>query len=311
MSVCDFPGFGLTAALVASYLDREYGRQTRIGLEKEFYFIGGDIAAFNAELQDALPAATEFFLHFDREEGPRQFEYALSDTNCLEALTAAVLTCDNEIRAAAIRCGGVASFSPQPFEDCPTSGMHVHLSLHDSQTGHNVFAKRDGAVDGPETRDLLFTISGLQRTMCPLMIAFAPTGECYKRLKKQPYPSVQFAPINVSWGANNRSVALRVPPSGIEPHRRRIEHRLPSSIADISKVLVSVLAGVWVGIRDEIEPLTSKIHCLANHPDLTLPPLPYSLGRSATWYVCSGRPTLEALSIEIYKAGLRNNLIGP
>ena len=51
-------------------------------------------------------------------------------------------------------------------------------------------------------------MGGRQATMAGAMLIWAPNANSYRRLRP-----LSFAPLAPSWGYNNRTVALRVPPS--------------------------------------------------------------------------------------------------
>ena len=57
------------------------------------------------------------------------------------------------------------------------------------------------------------------------------------------------APINISWGGNNRTTAIRVPDS--KPEFRRIELRVPSANASLEKVIAFILIGALHGLKNE------------------------------------------------------------
>ncbi|SHF86524.1 Glutamine synthetase, catalytic domain, partial [Pseudosulfitobacter pseudonitzschiae] len=61
-----------------------------------------------------------------------------------------------------------------------------------------------------------------------------------------------YAPTAATWGRNNRSVAIRVPAGN--PANRHIEHRTPGVDANPYLVAAGVLAGMYEGIRDKLQP---------------------------------------------------------
>jgi glutamine synthetase len=78
-------------------------------------------------------------------------------------------------------------------------------------------------------------------------LLYAPNANGYRRLRPMTY-----APTAASWGWNNRTVALRIPPGGAAA--RRIEHRVAGADANPYLVLASVLAGVLRGLARQEEP---------------------------------------------------------
>ena len=114
------------------------------------------------------------------------------------------------------------------------SSGHVHLSCWSD--GENAFARED--VVG-------LAVAGLLRLPAASLLLNL-TINSYKRL----VPG-WFAPINVSWGLENRSCALRVI-RGDDPTRSRIECRRPG--ADANPWLALAVASAADGIRRGAEP---------------------------------------------------------
>lgn len=127
-----------------------------------------------------------------------------------------------------------ATFAAKPFGRWAGSGCHVHLSLYDRE-GRNLF----GEVPGGERR-LEAAVAGLLATAPAGMAIFAPNANSYRRLVAGSY-----APVSACWGYNNRTVAVRIPPS--DPRARRIEHRIAGAHSNSCRVLAAVLAGALHG----------------------------------------------------------------
>ncbi len=148
------------------------------------------------------------------------------------------------VRALARRQGMTACFMAKPFAGQAGSGMHLHVSMNDGQ-GRNQFAEAEGA---PAPNLLLRqAIGGLAATMGDGMLAFAPHANSWRRFVAKLY-----APVQPTWGINDRSVALRIPAGPVAA--RRLEHR-PSGV-DANPYLVgtTVLAGIRQGIAQDIDP---------------------------------------------------------
>ena len=154
--------------------------------------------------------------------------------------------------------GMEATFMAKPFLPLTGNGMHVHLSLLD-KTGRNVFD--DGSELGSES--LRHAVGGIMETMSPGMAVYEPNINAFRRFAPN-----QFVPVTRSWGANNRSVAFRIPTG--ESNNRRIEHRMASADANPYLVLATVLAGLHHGITHKLEPgePTSENACGTIDPDL-------------------------------------------
>jgi glutamine synthetase len=118
--------------------------------------------------------------------------------------------------------------------------VHVHL---EDDAGRNVFF-RDEENFSPL---LLNAIGGLLALLNPCMPIFAPTQESYKRFAKN-----SNAPTTISWGTNNRTVAIRLPTKPM--HHKHLEHRVAGSDADVAKVIAAILAGIHYGLTHQCDP---------------------------------------------------------
>jgi len=210
--------------------------------EIEFYLHGSDECATLATFwQEIENSGLDIFNH-SKETGKEQYEVALAprpdpvktaaDTEALKSL----------ISEAAMRHGMRADFSAKPFADRPGCGLHIHVHLADAQ-GKNVFYKDDQNISAA----LQYSIGGLLATMKENMPLFAPTPASYARFV--PGGDV---PLTVSWGANNRTVAVRLPQSAHA--NKHIEHRVAGADADPAKVMAAILAGMNIGLKNRIDP---------------------------------------------------------
>ncbi len=176
------------------------------------------------------------------EYAPAQFEINLRHGGDMLAACDHALLLKRAVKGVAGRHGLTATFMARPFRELSTSGTHVHLSLLDRQ-GANVFD--DGSARG--SRRLRHAIGGLAATMAEAVPIWAPNVNGFRRLAAPGWVSQR-----VSWGYNNRNVALRVP-SG-PASARRIEHRVAGADANPYLVLAAVLAGVHRGLTAELDP---------------------------------------------------------
>ena len=146
------------------------------------------------------------------------------------------------VRGLALRHGMRANFMAKPFAQHVGSGMHLHASLADP-SGRNLFAD----VQDDLAPLLRHAIGGLQQTMADSMLMFAPNLNSWRRFARNSY-----APTSPTWGLNNRSVAIRVPAGN--PANRHLEHRSAGVDANPYLVGATVLAGMYHGIENRIEP---------------------------------------------------------
>lgn len=214
--------------------------------EIEFYLIGseghGALSAFWEAVKASCAQRGISIFKIEKEKGQEQHEIALmpgSDPIKTALDTQNLKTLVSDL---AFAHGMRADFSARPFTDQPGSGLHIHVHLADTQ-GKNVFYKRDEVMSDA----LKFSMGGLLARMKQDMPAFAPRAESYAR-----FVAGSNAPLTVSWGANNRTVAIRLPDS--EHDNKRIEHRVAGADADPMHVLAVMLSAIHHGLKNRIEP---------------------------------------------------------
>lgn len=172
------------------------------------------------------------------EYAPGQFEVNLKhSTDVLLACDQAMLL-KRVIRAVAKKHGFHANFMAKPYTEYAGSGCHIHISLQD-QNGHNVL--------GSNEKLLLNAIAGVLEHMDECMAVFAPNANSYRRLQPN-----MFVPLHASWGWDNRTVAVRVPASGVED--KRIEHRLSGADVNPYLIVAVLLASIIDGIENNRTP---------------------------------------------------------
>ena len=131
---------------------------------------------------------------------------------------------------------------PKPYPDQPGNGMHIHLSVLDKK-GYNIFQ----GCDTSGSTELRHAVEGIRRVMAESMLICAPHANSYHR-----FQSGSYAPVNMSWGYNNRTVSIRIPAnSGPD---MRIEHRLAGADANPYLLVSALLAGLNHGLITKIEP---------------------------------------------------------
>ncbi|HXH04328.1 MAG TPA: glutamine synthetase [Candidatus Competibacteraceae bacterium] len=137
------------------------------------------------------------------------------------------------------------SFMAKWSMDWPGCGGHLHLSLKDAD-GQPVFY--DESAPQRLSRTMRHFIAGQQRLMPEFLALVAPTVNSFSRL----IPGY-WAPTNATWGAENRTCALRV--IGGSPKSQRVEYRVAAADGNPYLVLAAALAsGLW-GIEHKLEPL--------------------------------------------------------
>ncbi len=144
---------------------------------------------------------------------------------------------------AALRHEMYATFMAKPMANEPGSAMHVHQSVVDTATGQNIFSNPDGSP----SKAFYWFIGGLQRYVPAAMALMAPYVNSYRRLVR-----ATAAPINIQWGADNRTVGFRSPVA--TPASRRIENRVIGADANPYVALAATLACGYLGMVKQIEP---------------------------------------------------------
>lgn len=148
------------------------------------------------------------------------------------------------------------TFMPRPVAAMPGSGMHTHQSLHDCNTGANLFVDTADEYGLSQiARHFLAGQLAHARAMCAVL---SPLVNSYKRL------GTSFeAPVYVTWAHVNRGALIRVPSTapGKEAHTR-LELRCPdpSSNPYLAKA-VMLMAGLD-GIKQRMplpEPLEETL----------------------------------------------------
>jgi glutamine synthetase len=91
-------------------------------------------------------------------------------------------------------------------------------------------------------------LSGQLALMPEFAVMFLPTINSYKRTA----PGTRsWAPVNVTWGVDNRTTALRAILTG--PKTTRVEHRLPGADANPYLALAASLASGLQGIQQRLK----------------------------------------------------------
>ncbi len=188
---------------------------------------------------EAQGLALDTLIH---EMGTAQMEINLDHGDPL-ALADQVFLFKRTVREVAIRNGMYATFMAKPMQGQPGSAMHLHQSVVNKADGRNIFS----LADGQPSDAFYHFIGGLQTYLPAAMSFFAPFVNSYRRLSR--YTS---APINLSWGFDNRTCGLRVPHSG--PEARRVENRLAGVDVNPYLAIAASLACGYLGIKQGLKP---------------------------------------------------------
>ncbi len=252
--------------LLSPDLFSDFGLRAVTASEIEFYLFGSlgrDLSGFWEEVKAHCLSAAIPVYNIEKERGSEQYEVSLrqsspdktaSDTSQLKKII-----CD-----LAEKYDMQPDFSAKPLPDDFGSGLHIHVHLENSE-GNNQFIKNDEVISDT----LKHSLGGLLLWLPDTMPIFAPNAESYNR-----FVEGSNAPLTVSWGANNRTVALRLPDS--EKNNKRIEHRVAGADADAEKVIAIILAAIHHGLTVKAEP-SAQIYGDARLASYNLPKFPATL----------------------------------
>lgn len=253
-------------------ISSEFGLHVRLAGEIEFYLItpvsDEDADAFLEQLEANITKAGLRYWNIQREVSPDQFEVALQPAYPENALSE-LKKLKRIISDTALKMDNEATFDAKPFDNLPGSGLHIHIGVNDTEGNSALGRPGDFGNRNEESPVMLAIIGGLCETMLKNFITFAPTEASYKRFaspknkldddKTNPLAAYNNVPVNVSWGGNNRTTALRIPMSTYDETNRHIEHRVAGADADPTEVMHAILEGIYFGLKNNPTP-PKKIH---------------------------------------------------
>ncbi len=250
---------------VISRLKEELGISLLVGYEAEFYLVkkqknsrvrfvpADDTKCFSnngletqedilLNVMNSLEAAGVSVEKTTSEYGPGQYEMNFGPSAPMRAADNFVLF--REIwQGIAHKRGLIATFMPKPFENCPGSGLHIHLSSDKAikkSGGKDPFFRPSGSL----SEIGLCFIAGLLAHARAISAFGNPTINSYKRLQ----PGL-WAPALLTYGVGNRNSLIRIPDG-----TRRIEFRSPDSTSNPYLLLASILAAGYDGIERGLKP---------------------------------------------------------
>ena len=180
------------------------------------------------------------------ETGPGVIEAAIAVDDALLSADKAILF-KTFMKVLAQRNNLMANFMAKWSEKYPGQSGHIHASLQ-HLNGESAFTGSQGEI----SETMTYFLGGLQRYMREFSSLIAPTVNSYKRL----CPGA-WAPINMTWGEENRTTGLRVIKGG--PSSQRIENRLPGADSNPYLALAATLGAGCLGIEQKILPTEETI----------------------------------------------------
>ncbi|MFT7533822.1 MAG: glutamine synthetase [Gammaproteobacteria bacterium] len=178
------------------------------------------------------------------ETGPGVIEAALAYDDASDAADKAALF-KTFTKVWAQRNELMATFMAKWSAELPGQSGHIHISLK-SDAGEAAFFDSNNEYNISDTQRHF--LAGQQRLMPEFLAMIAPTVNSYSRM----VPGL-WAPLDATWGVENRTTALRIIPGSEKS--QRIEYRLGAADANPHIALAAALASGLYGIEHELEPL--------------------------------------------------------
>ncbi len=277
-------------------------KETLLSYKEKFHKEFNLIPVLGCELE-FYSSSSEPVIGLDvvKEDGHNQFEIRLGPTEDIFQLLKDISDAKKNLK----KCGGM--LAAKPFEHQPGSALQIHLnfippravsplpssrrrpgpstatippkgwhSTKDDPFGGSLIGlgpglRRDDGIGVEQALD--YAIGGLLHTMPDFMIFFAPHEDSYKRFEAKSMTT----PTTISWGPNNRTAALRL----LKDFNKvpRIEHRVAGADADPAEVIMAILLGSYIGIKEKLPPI-KPTYGLAFDPQYNLALLPASLAEA-------------------------------
>jgi glutamine synthetase len=201
-------------------------------------------ASANAELViDILEALAAFDVPlegFHTETGPGVYEAAIAVEPGLGAADRAALF-KTAVKEVAARHSLTPTFMAKWNAALPGSSGHLHQSLSPAGKPENLFYGETGMSDL-----MRHYVAGLVANLPELAAVFCPTINSYKRT----VPGA-WAPINATWGVDNRTTAVRAIPGSRKS--TRVELRLTGADINPYLAMAASLAAGLDGIERQLE----------------------------------------------------------
>jgi glutamine synthetase len=200
--------------------------------------------------RDMVEALEEFGInveasHHEVAEGSHEIDFKYGN-----ALTTAdnATTFKFTVKAIAQKHNLHVTFMPKPISKINGSGMHVHQSLFDINTGKNIFYDETDPYNLSQTAR--YFIGGQLLHSMEMSAILSPLVNSYKRL----VPGYEAATY-ICWAHTNRSALIRIPRifKGKE-QAARVEYRAPDPCSNTYLAFAVLLKAGLDGIKNKIEP---------------------------------------------------------
>lgn len=245
--------------LAASELEFRFFRETMVSLREKDY--GPTLAPLNPGLNCyaiSQASADEHLLRriassmrehgieiegYNREHGPGMYEMNLRYAGALAAADHTMLF-KTGIKEICHQENVTACFMAKWNDLEDGSSGHSHLSLWDRGLERNLFWDED--AEGHMSETMRYFLAGVLDKLPELMALYAPVINSYKR-----YVEGTWAPLNTTWGMENRTCSIRIINAGKKAIR--VENRVPGADANFYLVFAALLASGLFGIEHKLE----------------------------------------------------------
>ncbi len=237
----------------------------------------GQQHALMAAILDGMKAFDLEIEALHTETGPGVYEVAIRYDDVLRSADKAALF-KSAMKQIAHEHGLSVTFMAKWNAALPGSSGHLHQSLWKSG-GQSAFADASSKDGMSET--MRHYIGGQVALMPELTALYSPTVNSYKR-----YVPGVWAPLNASWGVENRTTAIRIVGSGTPA--MRVEYRQTAADINAYTAMATCLAAGLYGIENRIEP-PPPISGDAGESGHSLQPLPRTLDEAMRLLAGSAR----------------------
>lgn len=180
---------------------------------------------------------------YNREHGPAMYEMNLRYAGALTAADHTMLF-KTGVKEICHQEGLTACFMAKWNDQEDGSSGHSHISLWDHNLERNLFW--DEAAEGHMSPTMRQFLAGVLDKLPEMMALYAPVINSYKR-----YVEGTWAPLNTTWGMENRTCAVRIINNG--KRAIRVENRVPGADANFYLVFAALLASGLYGIERKLQ----------------------------------------------------------
>jgi glutamine synthetase len=214
----------------------------KIGCELEFFLLQKNhepirdqefLQKLIAELKENLTSKFSLVYQLEKEQGVSQIELKTNFTSDLKKLCEEIESAKTLISHFAKEKNLIESFAAQPFQNDCGNALQFNISLH--QNEQNIFD-----FDKEILNKIAFKLLSKTNEM---LIILAPNKDDYFRFSPETnlnlFKKGKFtAPINLSFGFDNRTCAIRIPKS---QNSTRLEYRIASANANPFLAIAAIL----------------------------------------------------------------------